>query len=541
MFSESYSFYLQKDYRKALDLLSMAPLRQQEQKTQDSLESSKFCYIFYWNNLACIHFKLGRFHVAGYYFAKALRHLSSFFNDINTSNNNNVSLENIYWLGDVFYNVGVTSLLLGKASLALKYLEECLRWPSHQRSPTVWLRVTEAMLSLYVQFRQRTIQEVKGTRNESSADVTRLTEEISSALNDVFAPPSTHITPLSVVTAPPTSISKKHNKFESDEEATKLPLLSTATTETSKLRVVPFRRLLSLCSERGHPHYGGKILFTSPYSLPSSLFRLSFPCQFASRINNSNGDNNNNKNSNSNNDDSSSNNRNEVSVSVESNVDENEDVVVRLLQCARRCLMNVLLLLDTSSAPTSTPNFVDPMAETQTPTEHSPPPNISDEKRMSLMQAAWTYSAWISMELSDPLNALFAATEALRHPLATPYYYYAHLYAAEAHCWLGNISMARAQLLTLADRLNNTTALSSVLSPDDSASLQCSLYVNLAVCHILNGEYSAARDVLAKSLEFNVHLASITLLQVYLELRHGRLERVLELLRKRPSLPNTVF
>jgi tetratricopeptide (TPR) repeat protein len=520
MFSQSYSRYLQKDYQNALDLLTNA--QQQRKQTKGSLEHINVNEVIYWNDLACIYLKLKQFHLAEFYFTRVLSCLPSLFN-------NNTPLEAVFWCGDILYNAGVTALLLGKAALALKCFEECMQWSSLQRYPRLWLRAAEAAIILHTQHRQRVTEEKHLSLSTSTLTST-------------------------------TSNTTKHNKHSRNEEITQQQQQQQQQQHqlrpTFGHKVVSFRRLLTLCNERAQrPHHGGKLFLTSPFSLPS-LLKLVSQSPLAAHNNSNKNDNDNKINNNNNN----NNNNSHILISFDADASRSEQDTVNILQYARRCLINALLLLDKSSTSAPFVPLITPLSPptptvTTTTTQltnlqeervlsDQPPRSISEETRICLLQVTWTYFAWVSLELDDPLTAYSAASEVLKYSPTTPHFYYAHLYAAEAQCWLNNIPAARSHLLTLLEKLTSpspTATTSFTLSQTDVLSLHCSLYVNLAVCHILDNEYNAAYEALSKALALNGDYTPITLLQLYLDLRQGHLEHVLELLNQKRSLPNTIF
>ena len=67
LFLKSNFEFLRQNYRKAIKLLNSAP------QTSDFRQTGESIPVFYFNNLACIHFYMNKFHLGAYYARKALQ------------------------------------------------------------------------------------------------------------------------------------------------------------------------------------------------------------------------------------------------------------------------------------------------------------------------------------------------------------------------------------------------------------------------------------------------------------------------------------
>jgi len=184
----------------------------------------------------------------------------------------------------------------------------------------------------------------------------------------------------------------------------------------------------------------------------------------------------------------------------------------------------------------------------------------SDEQTLQLhilLRLTLLHLSWVSLTLGDCSPALSFASQLLALDACPPgLKLYAHLYACDALCQLSRSEEALEQL-TAALELNEplvpvASCTGAEPPPSDGEGVDCvrnpysqvgnggagagaaraTLYANLAVVHILRGDVEQATSYVQQALTQQPDSRQALLCCVYLELRAGRNEAALELLKK---------
>jgi CCR4-NOT transcription complex subunit 10 len=128
--------YLRQNYRKALKLLSSCHSEGSESGSAAGGSGGLTKQgPMYFNNVGCVHHKMGKYHAALSYFSKALKQMEG-----NNAVNGAVAAE-------VRYNCGVELLLMGNAEKAFACFQESAALLYSR--PLLWLRMAECCIAQY--------------------------------------------------------------------------------------------------------------------------------------------------------------------------------------------------------------------------------------------------------------------------------------------------------------------------------------------------------------------------------------------------------
>lgn len=125
--------YLRQNYRKALKLLSSCHSATEGSEGSALTKQGPM----YFNNVGCVHHKMGKYHAALNYFSKALKQMEGV----------DPSAVNIAVAAEVRYNCGVELLLMGNAERALTCFQESAALLYSR--PLLWLRMAECCIAQY--------------------------------------------------------------------------------------------------------------------------------------------------------------------------------------------------------------------------------------------------------------------------------------------------------------------------------------------------------------------------------------------------------
>ncbi|XP_078036029.1 CCR4-NOT transcription complex subunit 10 [Augochlora pura] len=136
--------YLRGNYKKAIKLLNSVTSENMDFKT--SGESSA---VLYYNNMACIHFAMGKPNLACFYLRKALRENKSALESVQSKDSDPLSSQPLYTLGgnrhyQLMYSLGVSLLHANQALAAFDCFMEAAQ--KLHNNPKLWLRVAECCI-----------------------------------------------------------------------------------------------------------------------------------------------------------------------------------------------------------------------------------------------------------------------------------------------------------------------------------------------------------------------------------------------------------
>jgi len=208
------------------------------------------------------------------------------------------------------------------------------------------------------------------------------------------------------------------------------------------------------------------------------------------------------------------------------NIDENEgngkratNASLEKLEYAIRCLRNVLLLC-----------------------------TANEPEIMSLRCAALLNLAYISLLQNNPLASLSFVHELLakKENVLDNQSFLARMYAAEALSMLNRTLEASQHLLAILSSENFTNSISNnapnnniKAEPSEyyqpTTASRAALYANLATVYILQDDIASAQQYLNHAIQITPRSPSLTLMQIYIELRKNNAEAALELLKKGKS------
>ncbi|XP_076288997.1 CCR4-NOT transcription complex subunit 10 [Lasioglossum baleicum] len=136
--------YLRGNYKKAIKLLNSVTSENMDFKTTG--ESSA---VLYYNNMACIHFAMGKPNLACFYLRKALRENKSAVESVQSKDSDPLSSQPLYTLGgnkhyQLMYSLGVSLLHANQALPAFDCFMEAAQ--KLHNNPKLWLRVAECCI-----------------------------------------------------------------------------------------------------------------------------------------------------------------------------------------------------------------------------------------------------------------------------------------------------------------------------------------------------------------------------------------------------------
>ncbi|XP_076379110.1 CCR4-NOT transcription complex subunit 10 [Megalopta genalis] len=136
--------YLRGNYKKAIKLLNSVTSENMDFKTTG--ESSA---VLYYNNMACIHFAMGKPNLACFYLRKALRENKSALESVQSKDSDPLSSQPLYTLGgnrhyQLMYSLGVSLLHANQALAAFDCFMEAAQ--KLHNNPKLWLRVAECCI-----------------------------------------------------------------------------------------------------------------------------------------------------------------------------------------------------------------------------------------------------------------------------------------------------------------------------------------------------------------------------------------------------------
>ncbi|XP_065914117.1 CCR4-NOT transcription complex subunit 10-like isoform X3 [Dysidea avara] len=138
--------YLRGNYRKSVKLLTSAP------KTPLLTDAGQCLPSLYFNNLGCLHYHMGKYSLASYYFSKALYENDSALNDFPPLEKATLSGRPLAVLGVncrqvLLYNLGLQQLYAGQPTAAFTSLLEAVQ--VFHTNPLLWLRLAETSIAAY--------------------------------------------------------------------------------------------------------------------------------------------------------------------------------------------------------------------------------------------------------------------------------------------------------------------------------------------------------------------------------------------------------
>jgi CCR4-NOT transcription complex subunit 10 len=184
----------------------------------------------------------------------------------------------------------------------------------------------------------------------------------------------------------------------------------------------------------------------------------------------------------------------------------------------------------------------------------TPPANGDEQDRMrdgaQLRQAALVNLGFVSLSLAEPMQALQYCRELLEisDGLLDTYRYLAHLYMAEAMCLLNRPAEAAVHLAPNIIPPNSGSANAQVANPvlhrytncqpnPSSPAARATLYLNMATVHILQDNLGHASAAVSQALAINPSCSNALLTAAYLEMRKGKTDVGLQILRRRRLQP----
>ncbi|XP_022083973.1 CCR4-NOT transcription complex subunit 10-like isoform X2 [Acanthaster planci] len=144
LFLKSNFEYIRQNYRKAIKLLNSAT------PTADSLKTGQVIPVMYFNNLAIIHFYMGKYHLAAYYGRRALQENANAIAELPKRKGQSLNNRHIKTLGmnrryELLYNVGIQLLHEGRPLAAFECLTEAIQ--VYPTNPRLWLRLAECCIA----------------------------------------------------------------------------------------------------------------------------------------------------------------------------------------------------------------------------------------------------------------------------------------------------------------------------------------------------------------------------------------------------------
>lgn len=161
--------FLRQNYRKALKVLGSAP------KSPIVTDAGECLSAFYFNNIACVHYQLGKYSLAAHYFTKAIEENDAALNGFppldrgekktgcfllskstllphHTHTATPLSGRPLAVLGVncrhvLLYNLGLQQLYAGHPNAAFDSLLEVVQ--VYHTNPRLWLRLAEACIASY--------------------------------------------------------------------------------------------------------------------------------------------------------------------------------------------------------------------------------------------------------------------------------------------------------------------------------------------------------------------------------------------------------
>ncbi|XP_033626303.1 CCR4-NOT transcription complex subunit 10-like [Asterias rubens] len=136
--------FIRQNYRKAIKLLNSVP------PSSDFLKTGQCVPVMYFNNLACIHFYMGKYHLAAYYGRRALQENANAMAELPKRKGQSLNNRHIKTLGmnrryELLYNTGIQLLHAGRPLAAFECLTEAIQ--VYPTNPRLWLRLAECCIA----------------------------------------------------------------------------------------------------------------------------------------------------------------------------------------------------------------------------------------------------------------------------------------------------------------------------------------------------------------------------------------------------------
>lgn len=137
--------YLRGNYKKAIKLLNSVTTENLDFKT-----CGESTAVLYYNNMACIHFAMGKPNLACFYLKKALQENKAAVESVEVKDSDPLVSQPLYTINgnkyyQLMYSLGVALLYAGQAAKAFDSFLEAAQYLHHD--PRVWLRMAECCIS----------------------------------------------------------------------------------------------------------------------------------------------------------------------------------------------------------------------------------------------------------------------------------------------------------------------------------------------------------------------------------------------------------
>ncbi|XP_038068340.1 CCR4-NOT transcription complex subunit 10-like [Patiria miniata] len=169
LFLKSNFEYIRQNYRKAIKLLNSV------QPMGDPLKTGQVIPVMYFNNLAIIHFYMGKYHLAAYYGRRALQENANAMAELPKRKGQSLNNRHIKTLGmnrryELLYNTGIQLLHAGRPLAAFECLTEAIQ--VYPTNPRLWLRLAECCIAANVS-PQNSEAEGKGLGDSTKRGIVR--------------------------------------------------------------------------------------------------------------------------------------------------------------------------------------------------------------------------------------------------------------------------------------------------------------------------------------------------------------------------------